>query len=549
VTGDTRPSVAVVTDPYSLDCSEEVGDGVAQGGGRRQAALAARDAAGKLQSEEKVIRTGRLAGLTMGAAVIAVAWPVLVESLLNSTVGLVDTMIAAGLSQAATDAVGGAAYMLWFLGLITMAIGVGATALVSRAMGAGRVAVARAVFGQSFSLAAGSGVILAVGIYLLTPMLAHLLSLEGPAETEFVRYLRTMCLGVPFSTIMFALMAASRGAGDTLRPLWAMGVVNIVNLIAAWLLAGSDLRLGSLVISNPVGLHLGVVGIGLGTSLAHCVGAGMMLVFLLRGRSGVKLSWFWMRPHDITIRRMVRLGLPNFAETFGMWLGNLLVIVIVGWLAADAARAGVPAGDSAGLIGAHLIGIRIEAFSFLPGFAMGVAAGALAGQYLGAGRPDLAKKAAVRCAVIAMGMMGTMGLAFVFLGRYFVGIVSQQPAHLELAPQLLLITGLVQIPFAMSIVFRSTMHGAGDVRAVMIMTWISTWGIRLPAAYLISGASIHVPEGLAAWLGLKSTVIANPSPIALGLPGLWIGLCGEIVLRAIIYGTRFAGGGWMRARV
>lgn len=538
-----------MTDPYSLDCSEELADGVTTQARVFPGARVAGAAGGRLEPEEKVIRSGRLAGLTMGAAVVAVAWPVLVESLLNSTVGLVDTMIAAGLSQAATDAVGGAAYMLWFLGLVTMAIGVGATALVSRAMGAGRVAVARAVFGQSFALAASSGVILAAGIYLLTPMLAHLLSLEGPAETEFVRYLRTMCLGVPFSTIMFALMAASRGAGDTLRPLWAMGVVNVVNLVAAWLLAGSELRLGSVVVDNPVNLHLGVVGIGLGTSLAHFVGASMMLAFLLRGRSGVKLSVFWMRPHGVTIRRMVRLGLPNFAETFGMWLGNLLVIVIVGWLAADATRAGVPAGDSAGLIGAHLIGIRIEAFSFLPGFAMGVAAGALAGQYLGAGRPDLAKKAALRCAVIAMAMMGTMGLAFVFLGRHLVAIVSQQPAHLELTPPLLLITGLVQIPFAMSIVFRSTMHGAGDVRAVMMMTWISTWGIRLPAAYLISGANIHLPEALAAWIGLQSAVIANPSPVALGLSGLWIGLCGEIVVRAIIYGVRFAGGGWMQARV
>jgi Na+-driven multidrug efflux pump len=146
-------------------------------------------------------------------------------------------------------------------------------------------------------------------------------------------------------------------------------------------------------------------------------------------------------------------------------------------------------------------------------------------------------------------MMGTMGFVFIFLGRQAVGMISQQPAHLELTPQLLFITGLVQVPFALSIVFRSTMHGAGDVRAVMIMTWLSTWGIRLPLAFLVSGANIRVPEAVAAALGLKSAIIANPSPLALGLPGLWMGLCGEIVVRAMIYGWRFLGGKWVRARV
>lgn len=497
--------------------------------------------------DDGVLTSGRLAGLSMNAAIVAVAWPVLAESVLNSTVGLVDTMLAAGLSGAAADAVGGAAYMLWFLGLITTAIGVGASALVSRSIGAGRPAVARAVLGQAFALSALSGLGLGVVMYLLTPTLAGLLSMTGNSASEFAVYLRAMCLAVPFSTVMLALMACSRGSGDTLRPLWAMTIVNIVNLLAAWLLAGGDFRLGGLVIPNPVHLHLGVLGIGLGTSIAHATGAALMVGFLLRGRSGIRLTGFWLRPHAVTIRRMVRLGLPNFAETFGMWLGNLLVIVIVGWLAADAV---IAAGhDSAGLIGSHIIAIRIEALSFLPGFAMGVAASALVGQYLGAKRADLARRAASHCALAAAGIMGVMGLLFIFAGRWLTGLISQQPEHLALTPQLLMVTGFTQVPFALSIVYRSTLHGAGDVRAVMLLTWISTWLIRLPAAFVLSGAAIHLPVWLAHALGNERGIIENPVGLKLGLPGVWLGLCGELVLRAVIYGYRFLGNRWQYARV
>src|SRR5204863_7143728 len=94
------------------------------------------------------IRSGRLAGLGMGAAIWVLAWPILAESFLNSLVGLTDTFLSAQLSEAATDAIGGASYLLWFIGLVVQAIGVGATALISRAVGRGRVAVANAAVGQ-----------------------------------------------------------------------------------------------------------------------------------------------------------------------------------------------------------------------------------------------------------------------------------------------------------------------------------------------------------------------------------------------------------------
>jgi len=54
---------------------------------------------------EGKIRSGRLAGLTMWQAIFVLSWPVLIESLLAATVGLVDTTLAAGLSEAATEAV------------------------------------------------------------------------------------------------------------------------------------------------------------------------------------------------------------------------------------------------------------------------------------------------------------------------------------------------------------------------------------------------------------------------------------------------------------
>src|SRR5690606_5282741 len=104
------------------------------------------------------LRSGRLAGLPMGRAIFTLAWPVLVDSLLNSLVGLTDTAVAAAISPAAADAIGNASYMLWFVGLFFMALDIGATALISRSVGSGRMAAANAAVGQVVLLAVLVGV-------------------------------------------------------------------------------------------------------------------------------------------------------------------------------------------------------------------------------------------------------------------------------------------------------------------------------------------------------------------------------------------------------
>lgn len=483
-------------DPLGLEMSEEAASPAGiEHAHRRGKVVEHRQGDGR-------IRAGRLAGLTMPMAIWVLSWPVLCESFLNSLIGLVDTWLASKISQSAADAVGGAAYVFWFVGLISMAIGVGATALVSRSMGAGRLAVARATLGQAMLLALVGGFAVAGFVALMADPLASALSLRGEARTDFLIYVWAYCVGVPCSTILYAGTACARGAGDTLRPLLTMVVVNIVNFALVWTLAYR--------------MDLGVMGIGLGTAGAHAVGAGVILWFHAHGRSGIALTLSRLRPHRVMIYRLVRLGLPNLAEMAGMWAANFLIILMVGWMSAAALahQAGSVAGDSAGLLGAHLWAIRIEAFSFLPGFAMGIAASSLCGQYLGAGAPQSARRAVLACAAIAAGIMGFCGIVLIFAGGPIMRVLSDQPAHREFTPTLLMITGFAQLPFGLSIVLRSALHGAGDVKAVMLLTWLCQWGIRLPMAYAFSGVDIPLPAAFG------GGVLDNPFPFDGGIKGL-----------------------------
>jgi len=488
--------------------------------------------------EEERLRYGRLAGLPMWTAIWVLAWPILTESMLTSLVGLVDTTLSAGISEAATDAISPASYVMWFVSMIGIAVGVGATALVSRSVGRGRQAVANAAAGQATIIALVAGSVLGLLVVIAAGPIAAILGLTDEAARALHVYLYTAAVGVPLSSILLAGIACCRGAGDAMRPLWIMAFINVVNIGVSWALSGVDVAraagfdeagepIRQVLIANPFPFELGILGIAIGTVVAWATGAALVLALLASGRTGVTLRRRRLAPHWHTMRRLIRVGLPNFFESVGMWLGNFLVLIIVGWMGTE------------GYLGAHIITVRVESFSFLPGFAMGMAAATLVGQYIGAGSPGMASKALLRCTVIAAVFMGLLGAAFILAPTTIVGWLSQQETHLEQAPRLLRVAGFIQIPFAIGLVLRTAMRGAGDTRMVMLLTWFSTFALRLPMAWFFSGVDIPLPG---------EAVIPNPGP-DWGLLGVWIGLCSELVLRAGIFMARFVHGGWRRVSV
>lgn len=491
----------------------------------------------KRLTDDGRLTSGKLAGLTMWGAIFTLSWPIFLESLMNWLVGAVDTVLSAGLSVAAADAIAGGAYINWAISLVGMSIGVGTTAVVARSVGKGRQAAADAALGQSVLLSLLAGALTGLLVWLTCPWLATLLRLDPEATRNFVVYLRVLAWGVPGITLLATGIAACRGAGDSLRPLLVMAVLNIINAVVSWVLAGVDIVRANLVdgelvqrtlLHNPFGINMGVSGIAWGTVVAWWLGAFAIAALLVSGKSGIRLRRRRLRYDQVTTVRIARQAFPNFLEMVGMFVGNFLVVMMVGWMALP------------GLLGAHIVAIRIEAISFLPGFAMSIASATLVGQYLGAGSHKLANRSVWACTWITAAFMGLMGVAFLTVPVLITGLFTPQAAHLEYTPKLLIIAGIIQIPFGVGMVFRSALRGAGDAKVVMWLTWITTWGVRLPLAFLLSGVD---PPPI---FGIQ---FENPSPWEGGLVGLWYGLAIELVVRCAAFMGRWLQGSWKNMRV
>jgi Na+-driven multidrug efflux pump len=156
---------------------------------------------------------------------------------------------------------------------------------------------------------------------------------------------------------------------------------------------------------------------------------------------------------------------------------------------------------------------------------MGTAAGALAGQYLGAGNVRLARAAIWRCTLIGVAIMGSMGLVFIFFGRALTRTISDDPVHLALVPKLLVAAGSIQAFFALAMVVRNGLRGVGDTKWILGITVFGCYGIRLPLAWYLG---IHCEYGLV---------------------GIWWGLMIELAIRSLMFLARFRFGAWEKLRV
>jgi Na+-driven multidrug efflux pump len=149
----------------------------------------------------------------------------------------------------------------------------------------------------------------------------------------------------------------------------------------------------------------------------------------------------------------------------------------------------------------------------------------MAGQYLGARNPRMAQRSVLACAAVAVAIMGSMGVLFMTSGRFLTSVISSEDVFLRHVPNMLFICGTIEIFFALALVFRQALRGAGDAMGPFLITTVSSYLVRLPLAWYFG---VH---------------------LEMGIEGIWVGMCLEIVVRSGLFAARFFQGRWKRIRL
>lgn len=385
--------------------------------------------------------------------VLGLAIPITGENLLQTMVGAVDTFMVARLGSVAVAGVGTAIEVVFFLISVLMAVGIGATVLVSQAIGGGDPARANRLARQAVVW----GVLLAIPVSLVgtlaAPAIIDLFGTEPDVAAAATTYLEITAAMSVALLLSFVCGAVLRGAGDSRTPLVAAILANIVNVIVAYGL-----------IFGRFGLpELGIAGSAWGAAIGRAAGATLLLTLLVRGQRRVsirgRMGW---RPERGTARQLLTLGVPAAIEQMLMAAGFTTMMAVVALIGTAA-------------LAAQQIGFTALSIAFLPGFGFAIASTALVGQSIGA-RDLVAAREAVRIALRwAIGWMFAGGLLYFLFARQSMAIFTDDAAVID-SGVLALRALSIGLPFwAIWSVCGGALRGSGDTRTPMLMSTLTVW--------------------------------------------------------------------------
>ena len=344
----------------------------------------------------------------------------------------------------------------------------GMSVLVARFAGAGETEkVDRTVY-QAFLTATflSFGVMAPLG-YWASPWLLDLVNAAPMVKAEALPFLRIMFVFIGGMLMFFMLSAALRSAGDARTPMRLGIAMTVLNLVLNVILIRG---------LGPIP-SFGTAGSAMGTAIASGLVATYSLWKLWSG------TWVVSFPHGHgfgpdwrIIRSLFRFGLPTGIQGIAMNVGGVFMLSFIGSLPQSAAAQ------------AAFAVTYTQLFSLITWTSIGLmgAAAAVAGQNLGAGRPDRADQAVHVAA--RFGFMGAaiIGLFFFFVPRQLLAIFGMSdPAVVEIGVELLRVLSFSGLLIAVALTYTGGLQGTGDTKSPLYISIVSQLVLPLSICFVI----------------------------------------------------------------
>jgi putative MATE family efflux protein len=418
------------------------------------------------------------------AAIWKLAWPTMITNVIGGLQSMVDhVMVGHYVGFRGNAAIGVSSQVFIVVIAFIMALFTGMSVLVSRLVGANdAVGADRAVY-QAFL----TTVVLSVGVlaplgYLLAPSLLDFVNAAPGVQAEALPYLRVMFLYNAGMLIFFMIAGALRSAGDARTPMLLGIVMTLLNVVFNVVLITGV---------GPVPAY-GTAGAAMGTVLASGV-VGCYAVWRL-WHGGWVVSFprgLGYRPDWGIIRELFRFGLPSGFQGIAMNVGGVLLLAFIGSLASSAAAQAAYAVS------------YTQLFSFITWTAVGLmgAAAAVAGQNLGAGRPDRVALGVRTAARFAMFGAVVFGICFLLMPRHLLGVFGMDdPQAVELGVHLLRILSVSGVFIAGALAYTGGLQGTGDTRSPLYISLVSQ--VILPLGICFAIQQTGTLEAMHIWVAI-----------------------------------------------
>ena len=393
---------------------------------------------------------------------LLLSWPmVLMETLF--VVSQVAEMFWVGrLGPAAIAGVGIANIVIMLVMSMDFGLIVGVRAMIARYVGAGDMSQANHVAAQALLLSTAWGLVMtAIGITMAEPILSSF-GVEATVIAEGRAYMRVLFAGWVTNDILIMGLYVVQSSGDTIRPMIIEVFIRTIHVTLC----------PFLVLGLWIFPAMGVSGAALSNIIAQALGTVLVLWLVFGGATRLRITWKDFRFDPGVIVRILKIGVPALVMNVQRSFGQLLLTWMI-----------TPFGTLA--VAAHSLVFRVEMFVMLPGMGLGMGAGVLVGQNLGASQPGRAEKSAWLATAILEAFMLVVSVAAFLWADEIMGVFTTELALIELGGQFLRISAAAFVVTAFTSVLQSCISGAGDTVPNMIINIATIWAVMLPVAFIL----------------------------------------------------------------
>lgn len=425
--------------------------------------------------------------------------PIVVEQLLNSFMGMVDTTMV---STVGSEAISAVSLVDSFNNLIIQvfsAMAAGAAIICSQYLGSGDV---------KKSNQAARQVVLTVTVISVGVMLVCLIGRErllrfifGEVEDQVMSgclvYFLITVISYPFLALFSVGAAFFRAGGNSKFPMKVSVISNILNIV------------GNAVFIYA--FHWSVAGAALATLISRIFSTVVIFGYLRKPRQVIVVKeYLKIRPDMLLIWKIMAIGIPSGIENGMFQFGKLAIQSTVSTMGTVAIAAQAMTNILEGLNGVFGIGIGIGLMTVV-------------GQCIGAGREEEAKYYILKLTGIAwVGIL--LSCLFVFaITKPVTWIAGMEPEAAQMCFEMVTAITIVKpLVWVGSFVISYGLRAAGDVRFSMIVSTITMWCCRVVLCIFL-------------------VKVYHFGPMA-----VWIGMFADWTVRTVIFSARFLSGKWLR---
>ena len=374
--------------------------------------------------------------------------PIVLEQLLNSFMGMADTMMVSNVGSAAISAISLVDSINNLVIQIFAALTTGAAIICSQYIGRedlkGANRAAKQVFLAVFAISVG---VMIPCLIFRKPLLSFIfgkVTAEVMADSQI--YFLITVISYPFLALFDVGSAFFRAGGNSRFPMTVSVISNVLNI------AGNAILI--------FGFHAGVAGAAVSTLLSRVFSMCVVFYALRRDRQQIVLrNYFTIRPDMPLIKKILAIGVPSGIENGMFQFGKLAIQSTVSAMGTVA-------------IAAQAMTNILEMLNGIAGIGIGIGLMTVVGQCIGAGRKEEAKYYIVKLTAIAE-------VCF----RMVVAITIVKP-----------------IVWVLSFIPAYGMRAAGDVKFSMILSMLTRWCMRVALCIYLSRVWGFGP--MAVWIGM-----------------------------------------------